>query len=344
MAAPDRPSEPAVADSLFTAGYRFDFFQAVRLLTRLYGVPASENTDTPLSRDAVRFTSRVALDFPASDVARVTPPAAPGEPAQMQVNLLGLAGSLGPLPLSWTEALLECVGRHDTAQRDFLDLFTHRLAELLYQVRQHHRIGLTDCIPAASPVARYLFALLGLGTEGLRGRLGVSDRALLWYTGLLACQPRSMAGLEILLSDYFQVPVRGASLCGRWYPLAADQTTRLGVTGQNQHLGQGVVLGTQVWEQDAAFALWLGPLTLQQFLDFLPTGRGFQPLCALTRFYVGQEFASMFYLTLPAAEVPASRLSASQGPRLGWTSWLKTREADTTEATVRLHPASGRWV
>ena len=52
MAAPDRPSEPAVADNLFTAGYRFDFFQAVRLLTRLYGAPASEDTDTPRSRDA----------------------------------------------------------------------------------------------------------------------------------------------------------------------------------------------------------------------------------------------------------------------------------------------------
>ena len=107
MASPDRQSEPAVADSLFTAGYRFDFFQAVRLLTRLYGAPASAEAWRPLPRDVVRFTSRVALDFPASDVAKVTPPAVPGAPAHMQVNLLGLAGSLGPLPLSWTEALLE---------------------------------------------------------------------------------------------------------------------------------------------------------------------------------------------------------------------------------------------
>jgi type VI secretion system protein ImpH len=344
MAAPERHPEATLADSLFTAGHRFDFFQAVRLLIRLYGAPASAEAGATLRHDAVRFTSRVALDFPASDVAKVSPPTAPGEPAHMQVNLLGLAGSLGPLPLSWTEALLERVGRYDTAQRDFLDLFTHRLVALLYQVREQHRIGLTDCAPAESQVAQYLFALLGLGTEGLRGRLGMPDRALLPYTGLLARQPRSMAGLEVLLSDYFQVPVRGVSWCGRWYPLAADQTTRLGVTGHNQRLGQDVVLGTRVWMQDAAFALWLGPLTLQQFLDFLPTGRGFQPLCALTRFYAGQEFAYTFHLTLPAAALPASRLSASQGPRLGWTSWLKTRNAGEGEATVRLHPASGRRV
>lgn len=339
MASPDRQPDPTVADSLVTAAQRFDFFQAVRLLLRLYGTPAADETGARLLREAVRFTSRAGLDFPASDVAKVEPPAAPGEPAHMEVNLLGLAGGLGPLPLSWTEALLERVGRRDTAQRDFLDLFTQRLAELLYQIRAHHRPGLTDRAPAESPVAQYLFALLGLGTEGLRGRLGVSDRALLPYTGLLARQPRSMAGLEVLLSTYFQVPVRGEALCGRWYPLAAEQTTRLGRTGQNRSLGQETVLGTRVWLQDAALILWLGPLTLPQLLDVLPTGRGFQPLCALTRFYVGPELVYTVHLTLPATEIPAARLSASQGARLGWTSWLQTRNAGEGETIVRLRPA-----
>ncbi len=78
MATPDCPSEPPVTEPLFRAGYRFDFFQAVRLLMRLHGTSASAGAGTPRPGTAVRFTARVGLDFPASDVAAVTPPAAPG--------------------------------------------------------------------------------------------------------------------------------------------------------------------------------------------------------------------------------------------------------------------------
>ena len=224
--------------------------------------------------------------------------------------------------------------------RDFLYLFNHRLVSLLYRLRKHHRPGLEYTPPTEGQVANYLFALLGLGTEGLRSRLQVPDRALLLYTGLLAQQPRSMAGLEALLADYFQVPVRGQHLCGRWYPLADDQVTTLGVTGQNQHLGQGLVLGTRVWDQQGGFALRLGPLTLQEFCDLLPTGRGYRALCELTRFYVGQEFAFTVRLTLKAAEVPEARLSATRGPQLGWTSWLKTRKFTKDDSQVRLNGPS----
>lgn len=81
-------------------------------------------------------------------------------------------------------------------------LFNHNLVSLLYRLRKHHRPGLEYTSPAEGQVANYLFALLGLGTEGLRCRLQVPDRALVFYTGLQAQQPRSMASLEALLADY----------------------------------------------------------------------------------------------------------------------------------------------
>lgn len=331
-------TDRSVAEWLFAEGYRFEFYQAVSLLERLAATGISDGAGAEEDRDAVRFTSRVGFAFPASDVSAVAPPEGTSTPAHMGVNFLGLAGGLGPLPVTYTELILERAWHKDTALRDFLDIFNHRLVSLMYRVRKLHRVGLDFTPPDQTPIARYLFALMGLGTPGLQGRLPLPDRALLFYAGLMAQNSRSMAGLESLLGDYFQVPVRGQQFSGQWQHLEADQVTKIGVSGQHQALGRGTILGTRVWDQQGTFELHLGPLTLQEFLDFLPIGRAFHPLCALTRLYVGQALAFRIRLALKAAEVPESRLSNTDGPRLGWTSWLKTREFPEDASPVRLTP------
>src|SRR5690606_21576846 len=126
----------------------------------------------------------------------------------------------GPLPRPFTELLLERIARKDTAMRDFLDIFHHRIVSLAYRVRKRARLALHASSPEKADVADRLFALVGLGTLGVRDRMRVQDRALLRYAGLLAQKPRSMHGLERLLSDYSRVPVRGRSLVGEWLPLS----------------------------------------------------------------------------------------------------------------------------
>jgi len=151
-----------------------------------------------------------------------------------------------------------------------------------------------------------------------------------------------MIGLERVLANYFAVPVRGQQLVGRWFQLEDDQRTKIGALGQNHVLGESAILGTEVWEQQGTFRMHVGPLYLREFLDLLPIGRAFRPMCELTRFYVGQELDFDFALTLRAPDVPPTRLSsAPTGPRLGWTSWLKTKAFTGDDSQVRLSP---RWV
>src|SRR5262249_61193553 len=117
------------------------------------------------------------------------------------------------------------------------------------------------------------------------------------------------------LADYVDEPGTGNQFCGQWHVLEDDQVPRLGLSGQNQRLGHGTVLGTRVWDQQGRFLLTLGPLTWQQFLDLLPIGRHFDALCELTRLYVGETLQYAFQLRLRAAEVPAARLGRADGPR-----------------------------
>ena len=72
MATESGRTSNSLADVLFEEPYRFEFFQAVRLLERIeperhavgrYSEPASE---------AVRFRTRVALSFPPSQIYQLT--------------------------------------------------------------------------------------------------------------------------------------------------------------------------------------------------------------------------------------------------------------------------------
>jgi type VI secretion system protein ImpH len=262
-----------------------------------------------------------------------------GKPLEVVVDFMGLAGGLGPLPAPYTKLILDRMRNGDTVLRDFLDIFNHRLVSLVYRVRKMHCIGFDCEPPGRDHFAKYLFALLGLGTKGLQGRMRVKDRSLLFYTGLLAQQPRSAVGLESLLSDYFKVEVKVRQFCGRWHRLEEDQWTIIGISGRHQRLGLSFLLGNRIYYPQGKIELCLLSLTLREFLDFLPTGQGFRALCELTRLYIGPEIDFDILLSLKAAEIPGFRLGLVTDSRLGWTSWLKTKEVKV-DVPVRLETST----
>jgi type VI secretion system protein ImpH len=314
----DRP----VADQLFAEGWRFDFYQAVRILEILQTGTSAVGEGADAGAEPVRFRSAVGFDFPASPVAEVADDPPDTDGPRMIVTFLGLAGGHGPLPPPYAELIIERLKQRDTALRDFLDIFNHRLVSLLYRVRKRRRIGFDTRPPDQTPFADHLRAIIGMGTGDLAGRMAFPDRSLLFYAGLLAQQPRSLAGLENLLRNFFGVPVRGRSLQGRWVDLAEDQISRIGSSGQNRGLGREIVLGTRVWDQEAGIELQLGPMDLASFLHFIPGRKGHEILLDWVKFYTHDEFHVDFRLLLRAEEVPGTRLSAQGETFLGWTSWI----------------------
>jgi len=320
-----------VEDGLFAEGHHFDFFQAVRLLEIIHTTQGDHLTSPAQGADptkeVVHFRSTVKLDFPASDIAQVKRKQdiprreQPKAPAEMSVNFLGLAGCLGALDIPSTELVLQRESQNDTVLKDFFDIFNHRLVSLLYRIRKHHRIGLGAATPGMDQVARYLYSLIGMETPRLKGRMHVRDRALLYYAGILAQKPRSIAGLQRILTDYFNVEVKTRQFVGEWCDLEESQCTRIGASGTNQRLGRDtVIVGARIWDQHARFEIQLGPLGLEDFESFLPTEWRFGVLCDLVRFYVKDELEFNVRLILKAEEIPPVKLSMD--PALSWTSWL----------------------
>ncbi len=319
----------SIEDRLFAEPYCFEFVQAVRLLRRLYPNRSGVGFFQPPKSEVVRFGVRPSLSFPASEVHELEQRVE--APPLMRVNFMGTVGPLGVLPLYYTELVAERLMARDRTVRDFLDIFHHRVISLFYRAWQKYRFLVGYEQGEGDNFSQYLLDIIGLGTAGLQNRQKVEDQSLLFYAGLLAQQPRSAEGLELILRDYFGVPVQVEQFLGAWYRLDIDSQCDLNdYASESRQLGFGSVVGDEIWDPQSRIRVVIGPLPLRRYLDFLPSGTAYRPLRSLVRFYSGDEFDFEAQLILQREDVPRCELGASGegAPQLGWVSWSKTRDMD----------------
>lgn len=280
--------------------------------------------------EVLRFRSHLSLSFPPSEIVHIDPGKHAQAPVGMTVAFMGLTGAEGALPRHYTELLLQRMQVNDSALRDFLDLFNHRLISLFYRAwEKHHCVVGHERARETGEEDRFatlLYSVLGLRTAGMRERLGGDEGSLLRYAGLLVQRPRSAHALEHCLTDAFQVPVQVRQFIGAWLSIQEEDWSRLGSPGTNNRLGQTAVAGSKVWDQQAGFHVRMGPLDFETFSGLLPSGKAFATLVRMTTFLAGPEFDFTVNLSLKASEVPPCRLGATPAyaPRLGWTTWLSS--------------------
>jgi len=329
-----------VCEKLRREPFAFDFFQAVRLLERLYPERTSVGRFAHPETEVARFAAHPSLAFPASQIQAMTWPEE--KPVQMTVNFMGLTGPQGVLPNPYTTLIIERLRANDSASRDFLDIFNHRIISLFYRAWRKYRFDVACEEGERDLFSRHLLSLLGLGTDGLRDRQAVPDDTLVYYSGLLAQRPRSAQALKQILGDYFDVPVEIEQFAGGWYRL--DRETQCNLAEGNsasEELGFGAVVGDEVWNQQSKVRIVLGPLTLERYVDFLPDGQAWEPLGSWVRFFSNDEWDFEVKLILERGQVPACTLGAkgASGPQLGWVSWVKSapfgRDPDDTVLTLK---------
>lgn len=325
----DLDLENSLRHALEREPFRFEFFQAVRLLQRIEAQREGVGKFRPPSREAVRFSARASSAFPASAIHSLE--TAKDHAPKMQVNFMGLTGPEGTLPLVYTEWMMERLRSKDTAARDFFDIFNHRIISLFYRAWEKYRLAVTFERGETDPIAAALLDLVGLGTPALQDRQDVPDASLIYYAGILAQRPRSAAGLQQLLADYFEVPVEIEQFAGTWRRLdRASQTCLEGGSPYSDTLGFGGVVGDEVWDQQSVARIRLGPMPLERYLEFLPPGLEYKPLCSLVGFYFNDEVDFHLQLVLQREETPPCELGGQGGmaPQLGWLTWVKTVSLD----------------
>jgi len=368
MASADGGERDSLSRELFKAPYRFDFFQAVRLLEhllreqeRIRGTREPRPDGLGVGRDlhpgdeVARFRAHPSLSFPAgaiSEIRRV--PLSPDSPAgphppEMIVSFLGLTGPTGVLPRHYTETLLERIRQRDYSLRDFLDLFNHRIISLFYRAWEkyrwpiaYERSQLDDPFKVPDLATQGLYSLVGLGTAGLRGRLDTDDEVFLYYSGHFAHFPRSALALESMIGDHLGMPVQVLQCQGQWLHLDPGDQAALPSTrepdGRNNQLGVNLLVGERIWDVQSKFRLRIGPLNWRQFRSLMPNGKSLRPLCQITRTYVGPGLDFDVQPVLKLEEAPPCRFTsdAAEGPYLGWNTWMPPSAAPSS---LSLHDA-----
>jgi type VI secretion system protein ImpH len=350
-------SNPSVEILLHDEPYRFEFFQAVRLLERLMPdrLPVGRVTDEGQvimpDREIVRFGASVSLMFPPSQVQNLesSQNGQKGEKgekgeedgdgqAQMEVAFMGLTGPIGVLPNHYTELLIDRVRAGDRAMSDFLDLFNHRMISFFYRAWEKYRFPVAyERRPNDDKFTSFLFSITGLATRGLLGRMNLRDEGLLCYAGLISQRPHSASAFAAIVGDYFGVEASVIQFAGQWLPLDAESVSKLGKS--NNALGVSAFAGARVWDSQSKFRMKIGPIGYKQFTSFLPTGSAFKPMMELIKFLAGPEFDFDVQLVLKAEEVPGTVLTtrARRRPMLRWNTWLRTSPFTHDDSQVILN-------
>jgi type VI secretion system protein ImpH len=329
----DRPEFRNLRSMLDEEPFRVHFFQAVRMLQRMEQDRKPVGYFIMPQGETIRFSSRTSLAFPPSEICELR--RAENGQMSMTVEFMGLCAAISVMPATYTEFLIARAREKDHAMEDFLNIFNHRMISFFYRGWEKYRFFIEYEKSGEDRLSGRLLDLLGLGTEGLRGRGGVPDDAYLNYVGLLARHVRSAASLQQILEDYFGVQVHIQQFAGAWRKLDPEnQTCFTGFGGASERLGVGVVAGDEVWDHHGRIRISLGPMRFEKYLKFLPGQDAYHELVAWLKFYSNGSYETEVQLVLAREDAPPCELGSGgeKRPQLGLVSWLKTKPLDRDPA------------
>ena len=347
MSTAQRRIDAGVIARLFDTPYRFEFFQAVRML-ELWYARAGVGGNTVAQR--LRFTNSLSLAFPPSEIESISPISGARE-SDAELNalrtdqvritpaFLGMLGAQGALPLHYSERFaLREVDAKDRAPRAFLDIFSNRSVALFYAAWKKYRPHLQYELDRSEGFLPMHLALSGFGFRELRDRMQegagkVFDQSIAHYAAAARHRPMSAAYAQRILSDHFRVPVRIEQFVGRWCAVPEREWSRLAGLRADAHadarpvLGSSALLGARVWQRDLRIRLHIGPLARERFESFLPGAEAAAALAKLLTLLIGLCLEFEVRLLLRAEDVRGVTLPKKMEPgivtgRLGWDAFL----------------------
>lgn len=323
MAPKKRQSSYPLEQSFEKEFFSYSFFKAVDLLEKLYSDREPLGNSQDPRKEAVRFSVKPGLHFAASDIAGFKAATA-DDPCKMNVSFMGLIGPSGVLPHWCNELVTKRNREKDFSISEFYDVFHHRFISLFYLAWKKHQFPVSYQPGSSDKLSGYLLSLAGLGTKGLRGRIGLPEESLSFYSGLLSRQTPSAVSIESAVAYYSGTSVAVEQFVERVIPLSPEDQTCLGAA--NASLGEDTVCGSFVWDCQTKFRLSLGPMGFNEFKRYMPSGDLLKPIFSFVRYMVGIEYEFEVRVLLKREEVPPCILGAdTPAPRLGWTTWVKDK-------------------
>lgn len=294
-------------------------------------------------REPARLGQRVRLKMATRDIAGFIP-GYDGKPARVDVEVLGLLGPEGPMPLHMTRWIMARLAERwfrdpaasdgpegetaDTTFLDFCNMLQHRILALYWRGWADTRPDVQLEMGTGGRVQAMLLAMAGLGLPGMAaGNAKSADPGLpLRFATTLASSVHGVERLTQYLADLLSAPVALIEFVGHWLEIPPALQTRLGQG--HAGLGTSAVVGRRSFQRQTKAEIRVGPLSLLQYKRLIDDQSLKQDLRHAIRFNVGQELDFDLRLVLAKAAIPDPTLGQCQLGRTAWISPLKGRHAD----------------
>ena len=272
-----------VREELRSEPWNFQFFQAVRLLERFGAGKPVGRFENP-EEEAVRFSCNPALVFPPSQIHSLNWP--DDEPAADVRQLHGpdrasSACCPSPTPSGSTTGsaprTTPC-GRFSTCSTTASSRSSTRPGKNI-AFRSPSSATATTASPATcSPSS-------ASAPTACATALSVPDEALVFYTGLLGTAAPFRDGSAPDSARLLRGAGGDRTVRRHLAPIPESDQSRPGDEREfSEQLSLGAIAGDEVWDQQCTARIVLGPLTLKQYLDFLPIGTAYQAALRPDRF------------------------------------------------------------
>lgn len=300
-------------------GYFFDFFQSVWLLEKYLGTAKTPGEGSDPAEERITIRPHSGLVFPSTDVRKIELSGDDPPRARVTVTFGGLYGIDSPLPVYFYDSIATEAEKTQPL-RDFLDIFNTRLYSLFYRTWKKRRPALEFQSPGTDRASQRFLCLAGVGTRKALASARVPFMRLAAHAGRLSCRVRNSEGLRDFLQAFFKdVPVRILENVPRWVPITNRPKMAKGFTNRPA-LGSTATIGEKIRDISGKFRLVLGPLTLSQYVSFLPGEEGAAVLRSLVGVYAPDSLDYDVELLLRRDEVPPARLG-DRSVKVGLTAW-----------------------
>lgn len=304
-------------DVILARAVELPFVTVVSALERAHGGKAALGGDGPLHEEAVRFRHDPALVFHTRDISAVS---LTQGGVELTTTFAGLTGSASPLAPMFVEAM----ARDDedgALQRDFLDLFHHRLLSLFYRGLLKHDVARAAHAGPLPRILGWLLELAGFPHEHAERASGVELSTLLRLLPLLVCYPPNAARLGAAIRDVLAdvlgpATIQVVPLTGGHVSIADSARTRLGV---DMRLGKTTALGGRVRSPASELRVHITGLTPEGCRQLSPGGDHHAQLVHVSRLFAPE--TACVTLELTPSRAPTTRLGHADAT-LGTRSWL----------------------
>ncbi|HRN25164.1 MAG: type VI secretion system baseplate subunit TssG [Ignavibacteriaceae bacterium] len=330
MESGDRRNTSRIVEDIIQRGPEYHVWQAVWL------TEIATKKDNPGRKDylfdqlGLKFRPYQHYDYPPRDIKFVS---RQEKDIEFVLTFLGLYGINSPIPRCYHEQISfqeKILGEGKIPLQNFLDIFNNRFYWLYYQSWKKYKFYLHLNGDVNNKISERINSFIGRGSFTKHKSSTISDFTLLKFAGVFSQRVRNKEGLKILLGYMFpRFPITIKEFVPHWVELV--DVPKIG--SGDFRLGKNSFIGEAVIDYMSRICLEIGPVSFEDYLDFLPGTLNAKKLNELLNLYLndGLEYDVQFKIkadTIEEISWDDDRL------KLGTTVWLGKPSVEQFEVYI----------